>query len=116
MTPGLGFVAAGGLALTALNVTAPSFLGVMGPVALAAFGIALLMPATTTAALAPFPANAGAAAAMMGFLQLGLGLTVGSLGAALGDPVRAMGVLIPAMGACACLLHLLGRPRSGLSP
>ena len=42
---------------------------------------------------------------MMGFLQLGLGLAVGSLGAAIGDPVRAMALLIPAMGAAACLLY-----------
>ena len=41
----------------------------------------------------------------MGFLQLGLGLAVGTLGAAIGDPVRAMALLIPAMGAAACLLY-----------
>jgi DHA1 family bicyclomycin/chloramphenicol resistance-like MFS transporter len=78
---------------------------VMLRVAASAFGIAFVMSATTTAALAPFPAHAGAAAAMMGFLQLGLGLAVGSLGAAIGDPVRAMALLIPAMGAAACLLY-----------
>ena len=51
---------------------------------------------------------------MTGFLQMGLGLAVGSVGAALGDPVQAMGLLIPAMGAAACLLWLTGR--SALSP
>ena len=105
VAPGLGFIAAGSLGLLLLNLRDPSLLGVMLPVALAAFGIAFVMPATTTAALAPFPAHAGAAAAMMGFLQLGLGLAVGSLGAAIGDPVRAMALLIPAMGAAACLLY-----------
>ena len=116
VAPGLGFIAAGNAALfLLLNFAAPSFLGVMLPVASAAIGIAFVMPATTTAALAPFTANAGAAAAMMGFLQMGLGLAVGSLGAAMGDPVRAMGLLIPAMGACACLLWIVGR-RYVLSP
>ena len=105
VAPGLGFIAAGSLGLLLLNLRDPSLLGVMLPVALAAFGIAFVMPATTTDALAPFPAHAGAAAAMMGFLQLGLGLAVGSLGAAIGDPVRAMALLIPAMGAAACLLY-----------
>ena len=105
VAPGLGFIAAGSLGLVALNLRDPSFLGVMGPVALYAFGIAFVMPATTTAALAPFPGHAGAAAAMLGFLQLGLGLAVGTLGAAIGDPVRAMALLIPAMGAGACLLY-----------
>ena len=105
VAPGLGFIAAGSLGLLLLNLRDPSLLGVMLPVALSAFGIAFVMPATTTDALAPFPAHAGAAAAMMGFLQLGLGLAVGSLGAAIGDPVRAMALLIPAMGAAACLLY-----------
>jgi DHA1 family bicyclomycin/chloramphenicol resistance-like MFS transporter len=105
VAPGLGFIALGSAGLLLLNLSEPSFLGVMLPVAAYALGIAFVMPATTTAALAPFPAHAGAAAAMMGFLQMGLGLTVGTLGAALGDPVRAMGCLIPAMGAAACLLY-----------
>ena len=35
--------------------------------------------------------------------------TVGSLGALMGDPVLAMGTLIPAMGATACLVHFLAR-------
>ena len=105
VAPGLGFIAAGSLGLLLLNLRDPSLLAVMLPVATSAFGIAFVMPATTTAALAPFPAHAGAAAAMMGFLQLGLGLAIGSLGAAIGDPVRAMALLIPAMGAAACLLY-----------
>jgi DHA1 family bicyclomycin/chloramphenicol resistance-like MFS transporter len=115
VAPGLGFIAAGSLGLLLLNVREPSFLGVMGPVGLYAVGIAFVMPATTTAALAPFPGNAGAAAAMMGFLQMGLGLAVGTLGAALGDPVRAMGLLIPLMGASAFLLYRVRRPTTNRS-
>ncbi len=104
--PGLGFVAAGSLGSTLLHVWEPSFLRVMVPVAIYAFGLAFLMPALTTAALAPFTRIAGAAAAMMGFMQMGSGLLVGSLGALFGNPAWAMGTLIPLMGAAACLLYL----------
>src|SRR5215217_4633293 len=47
---------------------------VMGPAAPWAFGIALLMPGTTTSALASFASIAGAASALTGFLQVGGGL------------------------------------------
>ena len=57
VAPGLGFIAAGSLGLLLLNLREPSLLGVMLPVAASAFGIAFVMPATTTAALAPFPAT-----------------------------------------------------------
>ena len=50
---------------------------VMGPAALWAFGIALLMPGTTTSALAGFASIAGAASALTGLLQVG-GLQLGS--------------------------------------
>jgi DHA1 family bicyclomycin/chloramphenicol resistance-like MFS transporter len=107
--PGLVFVALGSLGSALLLVWEPSFLRVMGPVACYAFGIGFVMPAMTTAALTPFPRIAGAAAAMMGFLQMGSGLVVGSLGALVGDPVLAMGALIPLMGATACLLYRVYR-------
>ena len=104
--PGLVFIAIGSFGNALLLVWEPSFLRVMVPVAFYAFGIAFVLPAMTTAALAPFPRIAGAASSMMGFLQMGSGLVVGSFGAFLGDPVRAMGALIPLMGATACLLYL----------
>lgn len=107
--PGLGCIAAGSLGILMLLVWEPSFARVMLPVGCYAFGIAFVMPAMTTAGLAPFPRIAGAAASMMGFLQMGSGLVVGSLGAAIGDPMLAMGALIPAMGATACLLYVVYR-------
>ncbi len=103
--PGLCFVAAGSLGSTLLLFWEPSFLRVMVPVGIYAFGLPFLMPAMTTAALAPFPRIAGSAASMMGFMQMGSGLLVGSLGALVGDPVLAMGSLIPLMGLTACLLY-----------
>jgi DHA1 family bicyclomycin/chloramphenicol resistance-like MFS transporter len=106
VAPGLGLIATGGLGLSLLLVREPSLVGVMGPVGLSAFGMGFVLPATTTAALAPFPHAAGAAASMLGFLQMGSGLAIGSLGAALGDPVLALATLIPLMSLVAGLFHI----------
>jgi DHA1 family bicyclomycin/chloramphenicol resistance-like MFS transporter len=101
---GLAFVAIGAVALAvALRVQEASFLGVMGPVAFSAFGIAFVMPAMATATLAPFPHIAGAASSMSGFFQMGGGLLGGLVCAALGEPVFAMATVIPAMGLIAIL-------------
>lgn len=112
--PGLGVIACGALGVTTLLVWPPSFLGVMIPVGIYACGVAMVMPAMTTAALAPFPRAAGAAASMMGFIQMGSGLVVGSVGALMGDPVRAMGMLIPMMGAGACAAYVMYRRGPGM--
>jgi MFS transporter, DHA1 family, multidrug resistance protein len=105
LLPGLWFIAAGSLGTSCLLFWDPTFLRVMAPVALYAVGIAFIMPSMTTAALLPFPRSAGAAAAMLGFLQMGSGLAVGTLGASFGDAQLAMGLLIPAMGAWALLSY-----------
>ena len=109
VAPGLCFVALGGLGTFSLLLGDPSFLHVMLPISCASIGIAFIMPAMSTAALVPFPDRAGAAAAMMGFLQMGSGLAVGTLGASFGDPLLAMAVLIPAMGIAAILSYRLYR-------
>ncbi|HJO49518.1 MAG TPA: multidrug effflux MFS transporter [Sulfitobacter pontiacus] len=75
--PGLVFVALGSLGTLTLLLWPPSFLHVMVPVATYSFGIAFVMPAMSTAALAPFGRAAGAAASMLGFIQMGSGLLVG---------------------------------------
>jgi MFS transporter, DHA1 family, multidrug resistance protein len=103
--PGLIFVQIGSLILLSLLFVAPSLLGVMIPAAFLAFGIAFIMPAISTAALAPFPHIAGAASAMMGFIQMGSGFAVGSIGALFGDPVLALATLIPAMAATALVAY-----------
>lgn len=112
---GLAFVVLGSLGTAGLLFWQPTLLRVMVPVGVYAVGIAFVMPAMSTAALAPFRRDAGAAAAMMGFLQMGSGLMVGSLGALMGDAVLAMASLIPAMGAAACLAYIvyLRSPRLG---
>lgn len=114
--PGLGFIAAGSLGTMTLLFWPPSFLHVMIPVAIYSFGIAFVMPAMSTAALAPFGKAAGAAASMMGFVQMGSGLLMGSIGALMGNAVIAMGVLIPIMGATACVAFILFRKISPVVP
>ncbi|NOR32304.1 MAG: Bcr/CflA family efflux MFS transporter [Sulfitobacter sp.] len=112
VAPGLVFIALGSMGTLTLLMWSPSFLHVMIPVAVYSFGIAFVMPAMSTAALAPFGRAAGAAASMLGFIQMGSGLLMGSLGALMGDAVVAMGTLIPIMGIVACIAfawyHRLG--------
>ena len=96
---GFIFIAAGSLLVAVmLRVLEPSFLVVMGPMALYVFGAAFVMPAMSTAALAPFPHMAGAAGALAGFLQMGGGLVGGMVAVLFTDPVAALATIIPAMG------------------
>lgn len=105
---GIGFILLGSLATaTLLRMAEPTFLTVMGPVGLYTFGIAFVMPAMSTASLAPFPHMAGAAASMSGFLQMGSGLAGGALAVLFGDPVAAMATLIPVMGLMAAASWLI---------
>lgn len=107
---GMVFIAAGSIALAVLlRIAEPTFLTVMAPVALYAFGSAFAMPAMSTASLAPFPHIAGAAAAMGGFLQMGGGLAGGSLAALFGDPIVAMATIVPAMGLLGIVSWLIWR-------
>lgn len=102
--PGLCFIAAGSVLLfVGLHIVEPSFLWVMGPVGVYAFGIAFVMPAMSTAAVAPYPHMAGAAASLSGFLQMGGGLAGGVIAALVGDPVTGISTVIPAMGFFAIL-------------
>ncbi len=109
VVPGLGVILFGSALILTLLVGPPSFLRVMVPVAFYTFGIAFVMPAMSTAALAPFPKIAGAASSLMGFLQMGAGLLIGSLAALFDDPVVALAVLIPIMGTVASLSYVVYR-------
>ncbi|AWI59236.1 multidrug effflux MFS transporter [Sinorhizobium fredii] len=81
-----------------MHALEPSFLAVMIPIGLYAFGIAFVMPYMMTAAMAPFPHIAGTASAMMGFIQMGSGLLGGALAALVGAPALALGTIIPGFG------------------
>lgn len=110
VVPGLCFVGLGSIGLLVpLHILPVSFATVMVPVAFYTFGIAFVLPAMTTAALAPFPHMAGAASSMMGFLQMGTGMAGGLIAALLSDPVFAMGTVIPAMGFGAIAAGLIFR-------
>lgn len=105
---GLACIAMGSIGMAVLlRVVEPTFLTVMGPVAFYAFGIAFVMPAMSTASLAPYPLIAGAAASLSGFLQMGGGLAGGLLIALFANPVTAMATVIPLMGLMAILSWLV---------
>ena len=104
---GLVFSGGGGI-IMALSVyfLPPSFLSIMGPVAICTFGTAFITPYITTAGLAPFPHIAGSASALMGFIQMGAGFFGGVLIAWIGAPLEAYGSVIPAMHIIAVLGYL----------
>ena len=107
VVPGLAFIGiASSLIALASHLLTPSFLSVMGPVALYSFGIAFVMPYMMTAAMEPFPHIAGSASALMGFIQMGAGFVAGIIAAAIGAPLFAFGTVIPAMGLMAILNYL----------
>jgi len=84
----------------------------MAPVAFWAFGSALVIPGATTAALAGFPTVAGAASALTGFLQIGIGLAGTALAALMfSDSLTALSTVMPGMGLLAVLAHLALRPK-----
>lgn len=108
---GLAFMALGATFMAVgLRLEEPSYLTVMGPVGFYTFGIAFVLPAMQTAALAPFPHNAGAASAMAGFMQMGAGLVGGTVAAAFfSDPIEALATIIPAMGLIAVFAYIVWR-------
>lgn len=107
---GLIFIAIGSIAIaTSVQIAEPSFYSIMFPVGVFTFGIAFVMPAMMTATLAPFPHIAGSAAALSGFIQMGLGLVGGTIAMLIGDPIVAIGSVIPLMGFMAVVFWLLFR-------
>lgn len=87
----------GTLMILSVFLLEPSFITIMGPVAVATFGIALITPYIVTAAMAPFPHMAGSASAMMGFIQMSSGFIAGVVASLIGSPLLAFGTVIPFM-------------------
>lgn len=102
-----GMVIASLVMATSLRVFEPSYLSVMIPVGMFAFSVAFILPATFTSAMSDFPQIAGAASAMMGFLQFGGGIIGSLIIAAIGDPLLGMAIVIPAMPVFGVALYLL---------
>lgn len=107
---GMIFIITGSLALAVLlRLHEVTFMTVMGPVALYAFGSSFIMPAMSTASLAPFPQIAGAASALGGFLQMGSGLVGGLLASLFVDPIVALATVVPALGLVTVVSYLWWR-------
>lgn len=112
--PGLILAFAGAAATLLLDGwIAPSYAAVMIPVGVFAFAVALILPALTTSAMAPFAEVAGSASALMGFIQMGGGFLGGLAGALFADPVTAFATVFPAMLALALATQVVGRMGSG---
>ena len=106
--PGLILIGIGAIAVAAsIHFVPLSYLSVMGPVGIMAFGIAFITPYMMTAAVAPFPHIAGTASALMGFVQMGSGLVGGLICALIGVPVLAMATVIPAFGLISVLSYFV---------
>lgn len=107
---GLALIAIGALGLPVMVMLhEPSFLSVMSPTALLAFGIPFVMPSMLTESLAPFPHIAGAASALGGFFQMGAGLVGSAIAAAMGDAVLALATVIPVLALTGTVTQLLLR-------
>ncbi|MEI2299016.1 multidrug effflux MFS transporter [Ensifer sp. MJa1] len=114
---GLVFIGAASLVLAyTMHALSPSFLSVMLPIGVYAFGIAFVMPYMMTAAMSPFPDIAGTASAVMGFVQMGSGLLGGAIAVAVGAPVLALGTIIPSFGLVCILSYLWYRHMVRLRP
>jgi len=114
---GVAFMLVGAALIAVLSfAVTPTYLTVMGPVGVYAFGIAFIMPAMTTAALHPFPAIAGAASALMGFIQMGSGFAGGAVAALFIDPLVAMGIVIPGLATIATAGYLAHRAVAARTP
>ncbi len=104
---GLAMAALGGIFIAlSVRMLEPSFLSIMGPVAICSFGIAFIIPFITTAGLQPHPEIAGSAAALIGFVQMASGFAGGVAASLLTDPLTAFGTIIPVMEIGALLAYL----------
>jgi DHA1 family bicyclomycin/chloramphenicol resistance-like MFS transporter len=104
---GLALIGIGAFTLAILGIAAePSFLTVMGPIGVFAFGIPFVMPSMLTESLAPFPRMAGAASALSGFFQMGGGLIGSAVAAAMGDPELALATIVPVMATIGIGTHV----------
>ena len=92
-----------------LFLAEPTVVSVMAPIALFTLGNAFILPAMTTAALAPFPHIAGAAASLANFLQMGMGLLGSAAAALFSDSLIALIALVPLMSLIAISAWLVWR-------
>jgi DHA1 family bicyclomycin/chloramphenicol resistance-like MFS transporter len=76
---GAGLALASTLALTLVALVAPSIVGLLLPLMVYMIGIGMASPNSQAGAIGPFPAAAGAASSLLGFLQMSVAALVGAL-------------------------------------
>lgn len=107
---GLAISSSGALGMVVfLGLFEPTVVSVMAPMCIFVLGNSLVMPAMSTATVAAFPDNAGAASSLSGFLQMGGGLLGAVLAGLLGDAMKGMSVVVPIMGLVAVVSWILWR-------
>lgn len=75
------------VALVAVNlVVTASVWTVLGPLLPYMIGVGMTMPAAQAGAIGPFPRSAGAASALLGFVQMGVAAGVGAVLGVIGSP------------------------------
>jgi DHA1 family bicyclomycin/chloramphenicol resistance-like MFS transporter len=76
-----------------------------------AFGTAMLLPGAQIEAMAPFPQMAGAAAALMGFLQMGAGVLGSASVSVFANSLHALMIVPVGMAGLSALVFVgLARP------
>jgi DHA1 family bicyclomycin/chloramphenicol resistance-like MFS transporter len=102
---GAAICALGGLAMAGLVLAGVETVwSVLGPMMLFTVGVGLVMPNSMAGAIGPFPTMAGAASALLGFIQMTLAAAVGiAVGAAFDGTARPMAVTVALMG-CGALV------------
>lgn len=110
-------LAAGGLGVGLALLAPPSLAAVMVPMFFYNFSVGFVMPNSMAGAIAPFPHKAGAASALLGFVQMAVASAVGILVGQLHDgSALPMMALIAATGTIACVLALRIEARGKLEP
>ena len=108
---GAAAMAAGGLAMTlAVAFGLTSAASLVLPMALYLAGLGMVLPQAIAGAMTPFPERAGAASALLGFVQQSLAALCGALvGALLGATAWPLAGMVAAMGCATLVLWIATR-------
>lgn len=110
-------LAAGGLGVGLALLAPPNLAAVMVPMFFYNFSVGFVMPNSMAGAIAPFPHKAGAASALLGFVQMAVASAVGILVGQLHDgSALPMMALIATTGTVAFILALRIEARGKLEP
>ncbi|MDY0874499.1 multidrug effflux MFS transporter [Dongia rigui] len=95
------------IALVAVNLVATaSVWTVLAPLLPYMIGVGMTMPAAQAGAIGPFPRSAGAASALLGFVQMGVAAGVGAILGVIGSPSPLpMTLMIAAMAVAQMACH-----------